>query len=89
MPPNFYMGTEQSSMFGEQGQGMTKFYELVATAPNCFISDSILGLTNVDDPQHHQFRNCHDLLHEGGFRNHVVKCMPCASLSQLSCAMLG
>ena len=76
-------------MFGDPGQGTTRFRELVATAPDCFISDSILGLTNVDNPDRHQFRNCHDLLHEFGLRNHVVKCMPCASLAQISCAVLG
>jgi hypothetical protein len=76
-------------MFGEIGADLTKFHEMVGNAPHCFISDSILGLTNVDDPTSHQFRSCYDILYEHGICNHMVKCIPCASLAQLSCAVLG
>ena len=89
MPPRLFLGTPKSAMFGEAGFGLEGFMTRVSKAPNCFISDSILGLHNVDEPSRHQFRNCHELLWDNGFRRHLVKCMPCASLAQLSCAILG
>ena len=89
MPPRLFLGTPKSAMFGEEGFELEGFMAHVAKAPNCFISDSIIRLHNVDDPKKHQFRNCHELLWRNGFRNHLVKRMPCASLAQLSCAILG
>ena len=73
MPPRFFLETEQSSMFGDVGADCDKFVELVANAPHCIISDSILGLTNVDDPTRHQFRSCYDTLYDHGVCNHMVK----------------
>ena len=89
MPPKLFIGTEQSSMFGEEGYDLTGVRELVAVAPRCFIWDSILGLHNMSNPEKHQFRNCHELLYDNGFRNHLMKCMPCASMPQLACAIFG
>jgi len=89
LPPRLFVGTVKSAMFGEEGFELEGFWKRVAEAPNCFISDSLLGVTNVEEPTKHQFRNCHELLWRNGCRGHVVKCMPCATLAQLSCAILG
>jgi len=89
MLPRLFVGTAKSAMFGEEGFELEGFWKRVAEAPNCFISDSILGLTNVEDPGNHQFRNCHELLWKNSCRGHLVKCMPCATLAQLSVAILG
>jgi hypothetical protein len=89
MPPRLFIGTAKSAQFGEEGFELEGFEKRVAEAPNFFIFDSILGLTNIEDPKSHQFRNCHELLWRNGCRGHLVKCMPCATLAQLSMAMLG
>jgi hypothetical protein len=89
MPPKLFIGTDKSSMFGGEGYDIEEFHQHLLLAPHCFISNSILALTNVSDKQHHQFRNCHGIMSEIGLRNHLVKCIPCATLPQLSCAILG
>ena len=89
MPPRFFVGSDRSSMYGAAGFGIEEFDKYVLAAPHCCISDSIFGLHNVADPASHQFRNCHGVLSGVGCRNHLVKCTPCASLHEISCALMG
>jgi hypothetical protein len=67
---------------------MDSFDRAVLAAPHCVISDSIFGLQHVHDGAH-QFRGCYASLAEVGCMNHLVKCMPCASLAQIQCALIG
>jgi len=63
--------------------------QAVLTAPNCFITDSTLGLMDCTDEWGPVFRNCHQLLWEHGMRGHLVKCQPASTLPNLLASVLS